>query len=275
MQFILSTGSLYTYGTERCFAVAAEVGFDGIELMVDQRWDTRQPTYLKTLMDRYQLPIVAVHSPFSGVHQWPKEQPGLIEQSLKLAKAIDAKIVVHHLPRRVGFLNLSAGFKSSRIPVPFWRDEQGYKKWLEQEYSDLQAKTTVKLCIENMPAYRWGKHELNIHHWNNVKQITRFPTLTMDTTHLGTWGLEPVEVYAQWKEKIAHVHLSNFDGAEHRLPEKGWLHLDQLIAAMSANGYSGAISLELHPDTVRAGSSDIRVGNRLRKSLLACRSWIS
>ena len=35
MQFIFSTGSLYTYNTDRCFAFAAAAGFDGIELMVD------------------------------------------------------------------------------------------------------------------------------------------------------------------------------------------------------------------------------------------------
>jgi len=159
--------------------------------------------------------------------------------------------------------------------MPFWSDEQGYKDWLEKGYADLQAKTDVKLCIENMPVYRWGKRKLNIHHWNSVEEITRFPMLTMDTTHLGTWGLEPVEVYAEWGEQVAHVHLSNFDGSEHRAPEKGNLHLDQLLMAMSTGGYTGVISLELNPDTICAGASDIRICNRLRKSLKACRSWVS
>jgi len=274
VQFILSTGSLYTYGTERVFDLAAKTGFDGIELMVDQRWDTRQPPYLKWLMKQYNLPIVAVHSPFAGVHQWPKDQPGLIQQSIKLAEAIQAKVVVHHLPRRVGFFNLSVAGKRSQTPLPFWNDERDYQRWLETEYADLQTETAVKLCIENMPAYHWGKRRLNIHRWNGVDEITRFPALTMDTTHLGTWKLDPAEVYAQWRDKVAHVHLSNFDGVEHRLPEKGYLKLDQLLAAMQENGYRGAISLELNPDTIRAGSSDTRVRNRLRKSLDICRSWI-
>ena len=59
MNFIFSTGSLYTYGTERCFALAARVGFDGIELMVDDRWDTRREQHLHRLMNRYALPSVS------------------------------------------------------------------------------------------------------------------------------------------------------------------------------------------------------------------------
>ena len=43
MRFALSTGSLYTYGLDRVFALAAEVGFDGIEVLIDPRFDTRQP----------------------------------------------------------------------------------------------------------------------------------------------------------------------------------------------------------------------------------------
>ena len=43
MRFLFSTGSLYRYGTARCFEFAARAGFDGVEVMVDDRWDTRQP----------------------------------------------------------------------------------------------------------------------------------------------------------------------------------------------------------------------------------------
>ena len=41
----LSTGSLYTYGIARVFELAAEAGFDAIEVLADQRWDSRQPDY--------------------------------------------------------------------------------------------------------------------------------------------------------------------------------------------------------------------------------------
>ena len=52
MQFILSTGSLWNYVTDRCFSFAAEAGFDGIELMLDSRYETRMPDSLHSLMAR-------------------------------------------------------------------------------------------------------------------------------------------------------------------------------------------------------------------------------
>ena len=39
----LSTGSLYTFGTARAFELAARAGYDGVEVIVEERWDTRQP----------------------------------------------------------------------------------------------------------------------------------------------------------------------------------------------------------------------------------------
>jgi len=53
MRYILSSGSLYTYGLDRVFALAAEAGFDGIEVLVDMRFDTRQPAYLRRLVERH------------------------------------------------------------------------------------------------------------------------------------------------------------------------------------------------------------------------------
>lgn len=37
----LSTSSLPTYDLDRVSGLALDAGFDGIELMVDQQWDTR------------------------------------------------------------------------------------------------------------------------------------------------------------------------------------------------------------------------------------------
>ena len=271
MQFIFSTGSLYNYGLGRCFEVAAQSGFDGMELLVDQRWDTRQPDYLKRLVDRYGLPIIAVHSPFFFPPGWPEDQPSLIQKSIELAEAVGARIVVHHLPLRAGFAILTTGTWRATLPIWGWDRDRPYRDWLLNGYQALPAGTDVTLCIENLPARRFLNLKWSFHHWNTVEAITRFPSLTMDTTHLGTWGLEPVEVYARWREKINHIHLSNFDGREHCRPEQGVLHLDRLLAQLATDGYQGAIALELHPEALEAGSSDDRIVELLRASLAYCR----
>lgn len=46
--------------------LAKETGFDGIELMVDWRRETYTPGHLQQCMARYDLPILAVHSPFEN-----------------------------------------------------------------------------------------------------------------------------------------------------------------------------------------------------------------
>lgn len=274
MQFLLSTGSLYTYGIERCFELARRAGFDGLEIMVDHRWDTRQPAYLRRLSNRHGLPILAVHSPFVPVVPgWPDDEPGRIRHSVALAEAVGARVVVHHLPDRMGSLWLHAGAWRQRIPVPFWDRHRGYRHWLENGYQEFQETTEVLLCIENMPALRRLRRRWQLNHWNTPEEILRFPHLTLDTTHLGTWGLDPAEVYARWQGHVRHVHLSNFDGQEHCRPEQGHLRLDRLLTCLAADRYDGAVTLELRPEVLEAGGSDEHVVNLLAESLSRCRGW--
>jgi sugar phosphate isomerase/epimerase len=55
------------------FELAARAGYDGLELMVDQRWETRQAEYLRNLIQRSTLPVLSVHSSFvpdvAGKHE--------------------------------------------------------------------------------------------------------------------------------------------------------------------------------------------------------------
>ncbi len=273
MKFIFSTGSLYTYSIERCFDFAAQAGFNGIELMVDYRWDTRQPDYLQQLIDRYDLPVSVIHSPFSPkIAGWPASEMGRIEASVKLAEAIGAQVVVHHLPRRIGLTSISLGNKRILLPLGPNPDRR-YAAWLESDYLSLQSKTKVKLCIENMPARQVLGQRLNGHYWNTIGEIARFPQITLDTTHLGTWGIDPNQAYAQLRGRVHHVHLSNFDGREHRLPEKGHLKLDRLISTMAKDDYPGVITLELHPDALYGGETDAKIIETMRASLEHCRRW--
>ena len=101
MKLVLSTGSLYTYGLDRVFALAAEAGFDGMEVLIDARWDGRQPDYLARLMQESGLPITTVHTPFiPWVPGWPPGGLDRLERSAEVARAVGAGVVVAHLPLR-------------------------------------------------------------------------------------------------------------------------------------------------------------------------------
>lgn len=271
---IFSTGSLWTYGVERCFGLAAAAGFDGIELMVDQRWDTRQASYLSDLIDRHGLPVVAVHSPFLSVPGWPAGNPGRIRQSVALAEAIGASVVVHHLPWRIGSVWVHAGRRFFPAPVPFWNPDAAYRRWLLEEYASFQYSTPVKLCIENMPAFERFGRRWDFVAWNTPEKMAQFRYHTLDTTHLGTWGLQPADVWPRFGGRVRHIHLSNYNGKEHRYPADGELDLARFLRLARESGYDGAVSLELHPDALDAGASDTSVLEKMESSLALIRHWL-
>lgn len=273
MALLFSTGSLYRYSIARTFDFAAQAGFDGVELMVDQRWDTRQPDFIRRLIDDTGQPVRVVHSPFGPtIPGWPNDEAGRIAKSVELAEALGAVAVVHHLPTRFNVAWVSAGGRQFFLPWPGRNPHRDYMDWLTNgQYRELQAGTDVLLCIENMPAKTAAGRRVNPARWNTPDEILRFDSLTMDTTHLGTWGLDPVAVFRQWGERVKHIHLSNFDGREHRRPEAGHLPLAAFLGEVARSGYAHTITLELHGDTLDAGQPDAHIVGLLRDSLTYCR----
>ena len=242
MRFALSTGSLYTYGLDRIFALAAEAGFDGIEVLVDPRFDTRQPVYLRRLMERHGLPILSVHAPFrpKRLAAWPRTQPESIATTAELARAVGAEVIIIHLPR------LRQG---------------AYARWLRHDLAAWQqANPAPVIAVENMPVQwvRWwpfGPRE----RWrmNSLDVWGAFPHLTLDVTHLGTKGQDPLMVYERLREQVVHVHLSNArqEGRrvrEHRRLEDGFLPLAALISRLAQDGYAGIATVELNPKSLEA-----------------------
>jgi len=118
MRFILSTGSLYNYSVDRVFALAAEAGFDGIEVLIDHRWDSRQSDYLRQLMESHQLPVPALHSPFSrNCSGWGETEQGAIARTTELAAELGSQVVIHHLPTRFGHAFLQTARGNRLLPI--------------------------------------------------------------------------------------------------------------------------------------------------------------
>ncbi len=262
MRFALSTGSVYTYGLERVYAMAAEVGFDGVEILIDARFDTRQPAYLRRLVDRYALPILAVHAPFSPwrLDGWPPTFPESIAESARIAVALDARIVIAHLPRA---------------------DERKYEEWLRHGLGPWQqAHPETILAVENMPAkwFRWWPFgRLNPWRMNRVEEWRLFPYLNMDTTHLATKGLPLIETYEQLRPQVVHVHLSNAIRVgrrvrEHRRLDDGFLPLDTFLQRLAQDGYPGVVTVELMPQSLDAEDEE-KLRLRLREQVEFCRRY--
>lgn len=272
----LSTGSLYTYGLARVFELAAQVGFDAIEIMVDQRWDSRHPAYLQQLSTSTGLPVMAVHSPFvPHVPGWPHDPLGRLKESVCMAQDLGAPVVVTHLPFRIRAARIEfLGFRHRPLLLPiFLPTDLEYERFLLNGLRSYEAEQDVYIGVENMPARRMLGRQVSVFALNKLEILATMPHLTLDTTHLGTWGLDPAQVYERMKSQVVHVHLSDFSGEEHQLPGDGHLPLGDLLRRLAQDGYTGGVSLEFNPDVLQA-EDETEVLARLESALRFCRAQI-
>src|SRR2546425_874237 len=101
MVIAFSTGSLHTYGTSRVAHLAAAAGFDGLGLMVDARWDTRDAGSLREVVQRAGIPILSVHAPpRRGALGGAADELGRLHRTVALARGVGAGMVVAHPPFR-------------------------------------------------------------------------------------------------------------------------------------------------------------------------------
>lgn len=107
-----------------------------------------------------------------------------------------------------------------------------------------------------MPSRRFLGQRINGYRFNNLADLGVFPHLTLDTTHWGTWGLDPLAVYERLQDQVAHVHLSNYDGREHRSPSHGHLPLAALLRRLARDGYRGVVTVECAPGALDAADEE-------------------
>jgi sugar phosphate isomerase/epimerase len=264
----LSTGSLYTYGLDRVFGLAKKAGFDGIEVLVDGRWDTRQADYLKHLIERHGLPIVSLHSPFHLVQVpgWEQDPIWRLKRTVELAEGLGARVVVVHPPQ--GWLRISLrvmGASNQRdfwVGLPLsWFVGRSYARWLCDGLESFQRGTEVIVAVENMPRRQIGPLGFDLYQMTRLESLERFRHLTLDTTHLATHGIDILQTYERLAGRVAHVHLSNYNGREHRLLQDGHLPLADFLRRLNQDGYGGIVALELQPDVLGAGDDNQVLAN--------------
>lgn len=274
-RLLFSTGSLYVMDVAHCFALAAEAGFDGVEVMCDDRWSTRDPRYLAGLAERHRQPVLVCHTPFSPrLPGWraPQDHVARIEQTLRLAEALGAETIVVHLPDRIRLRKVSLFGRTVRVPSR--AGTRGLKAWFEEELRHFQRRTTVRLGIENMPAARIFGRPVSHVWWNTVPEWSRVHRwLTLDTTHWATHGVDPLDALRAAGDRLCHVHLSNYDGREHRLPQRGRLDLAAFLRALAGAGFEGTVSVELHPDALEF-HDDAALRRNLAETVAFCRAYL-
>lgn len=245
----LATGSLHNYGLNRVWAFAQEAGFDAVEVMIDAKWDSRQPAYLRSLVASNGLPIAALHTPFRPLPGFGDDYPACVRATVELAGEVGATAVVVH---------------------PELANGTDYGHWLIKHYDELSPAGGPTLAVENMPLVLVNRKPKYAAH--TIDRIAKFPGITLDTTHFATANVDILEAFEALRGEVRHIHLSDFaDEKEHRVPGRGAQPLDLFLLALDEARYDRVVTVELVPDALDAGN-DEEIRTRLRETVAFCRA---
>lgn len=240
MQISFSTATFYTYNLPYSLRLARDVGFDGVELALGVGYQFGGPrTYLRAIR-AVGVPVLSVHPPFLRLRfgWWP---PSAIQRMMNLTSVthlVDAPIAVSHV-------QLVRSKDSPRA--------QRFARAIAQGYEHVPGGVTI--ALENMQYTGRPMYFLD-----SVRALVDFAGehgcgITFDTCHSGANGEDLLATYEIVRPLLRNLHLSDArrhgDGMRtHVMPGEGELPLRELLAQMSADGYDGLVTLELHPREV-------------------------
>jgi sugar phosphate isomerase/epimerase len=225
----ICTDSFKGYGLNRIFSFIKEAGYDGVDLNIDPKnFDTQDAEYIKSLIDKYNLPVLAISTPITGSAK-------KIQTAIDMAKVIGTKIIVIQPPKIFDFQ---------------------YASWLKNEIPKLRQKENISIALENAPSETF----LGIipeHSMNNVIDLKKFKHVCLDTTRVATKKEDLIRIYKTLKPYMVHVHLSNVkNGTPYSLPQTGILPIESFLTKLKQDGFGGTISFKVNPKFLNLGDEN-------------------
>lgn len=244
----LSTASVYPQNTEAAFAYAADLGFDGVELMIWSDPVSQDIGRIEQLMDEYQMPVLSIHAPCLLISQrvWGRDQSAKLARSVDAAEDLGAGVVVVHPPFR-------------------W--QRSYTAHFADLVAELEERSDVAVAVENMfplrivdrlfarrsareraasgqgPGWHVSGYGTSIDPTDDG-----FAHYTLDLSHTATAGVDALALYDRMGDRLAHLHLADGDGSavdEHLIPGDGSQPCEQVCRRLVERGFTGAAVLEV------------------------------
>ncbi len=245
MLISLSTGCLFKLPLQKICELAAESGFDGIELIINQDFVGVDSISLVKSLQRLTT-IHSIHAPFMFLDGWGDHMDSL-KRSVELAAECDIPLVNFHPPSWMG------------LEVAFWR-------WL-YKIRDFQKEIgmdgKVIVTLENMP---WvGDYKINPNILSKPKEMIQFIHehnlfMTFDCTHMGSGHTSFINDFFLFYDsgRIRNIHFSDYgNGREHLLPGHGILPLPRFLNHLRSTDYKSTVTLELDPKEFPKGEHNI------------------
>lgn len=218
---LLATSTLYKYGLNRIFHFAKELDYDGIEINMNEIVDTRDIKYIKELIHRYDMPVLAVAAPHnSNILK--------VQTAIKVAEAIDADV---------------CSFRPG-----YWKN-WFFNRWIKNTLGKMMEVSKLKISIINpplgdnlfLPTYAFG----------DLNSLYTFKNVTLDTAHLVSRGMDLIRVYEFLKKNICHVYLSDASkSVDHLMPGDGILPLESFLTKLKKDKYQNHISIKIRWESI-------------------------
>lgn len=248
----LSTAAVFPESTATAFAMAGEAGYDGVEVMVATDLTSQTPDALARLIDRYQIPVLSVHSPCLLITAtvWSADPLVKLARSIEMAERLSAPTVVVH-PPFVWQRDAAATFTES--------------------VAELQSRTDVVIAVENMFPVKIAGRLVNSYrpHWDPVPAGHQHYTL--DLSHTATSGSDALAMLERMGPRLSHLHLADGSGStrdEHLVPGRGGQPCAEVLQILSTETFggrpfAGSVVLEISTRNVDAAQRRVDIAEAL------------
>ncbi|MGQ0573413.1 MAG: sugar phosphate isomerase/epimerase family protein [Pseudonocardia sp.] len=226
---VLSTASVYPESVRGGFELAAELGYDGVELMVWSDPVSQDVAAVGRLAQRHGMPVVALHAPCLAVTQrvWGADPVRRLRRSVAAAADLGARTVVVH---------------------PAFRWQRRYVDAFADEVARAGEHRGVTLAVENMFPVAKGRLSVTPYDPGHDPTITGYPHYTLDLSHTAAAGDDALAMLDRMGAGLAHVHLADGSGVsrdEHLVPGRGSQPCAEVLQRLADTGFGGAVVVEV------------------------------
>ncbi|HWC80959.1 MAG TPA: sugar phosphate isomerase/epimerase family protein [Pseudonocardiaceae bacterium] len=235
----LSTASVWPRPASVGFELAAELGYDGVEVMVWADPISQDVGLLRKHSQRLGVPVLAVHAPCLLITQrvWSPDPEIRLRRSVAAAVDLGARTVVVHPPFR-------------------W--QRRYAEGFAELVADLEERSGLAIAVENMfPVRPLGRERRAVSAFAPSIDPTDvgYANYTLDLSHTAAAGMDALALADRMGAGLAHLHLADGSGVprdEHLVPGQGAQPCAALCERLATDRFAGQVVLEIN--TRRAGS---------------------
>jgi len=234
----LSTASVYPRKATYAFEAAADLGYDGVEVMVWSDETTQDAAALRRLSAEHDVPIRSIHAPTLLVSQrvWGRSPGPKLRRSVELAQEVGASTVVVHPPFR-------------------W--QYRYAREFEDLVGELDETEGVTIAVENMYPWRSRKREMQAYlpGWDPSEH--GYEHVTLDLSHAAVAQQDALALLDVFDGRLAHVHLADGSSSitdEHLVPGRGDQPCDKVLTELVQRGWTGDVVVEISTRRARTAA---------------------